>query len=57
MLTTKLTRVLDTLVPEKECKVNLRTKRPWYDADLKEHKRQMRRLEKNGLSTKMRGAT
>ena len=55
MLTTKLTRVLDTLAPEKECKVNLRTKRPWYDADLKEHKHKVRRLEKKWLKYKNDG--
>ena len=56
-LSTELMRVLDTLAPEKECKINLRTKRPWYDADLKEHKCQVRKLEKNGLSIRMRVAT
>ena len=54
-LTTELTRVLNTLAPEKECKVNLRTKRPWYDADLKEHKCQVRKLEKKWLKYKNEG--
>ena len=54
-LTTELTRVLNALAPEKECKVNLRTKRPWYDADLKEHKCQVRRLEKKLLKYKNEG--
>ena len=54
-LTTKLTRVLDTLAPEKECKVNLRTKRPWYDDDHKEHKCQVRRLENRWLKYKNEG--
>ena len=54
-LSTELTRVLNTLAPEKECKINLRTKRPWYDADLKEHKRQVRRLEKKWLKYKNEG--
>ena len=54
-LSTELMRVLDTLAPEKECKINLRTKRPWYDADLKEHKRQVRKLEKKWLKYKNEG--
>ena len=54
-LSTKLTRVLDTLAPEKECKIKLRTKRPWYDADLKEHKCQVRKLEKKWLKYKNKG--
>ena len=54
-LTTELTRVLNALAPEKECKVNLRTKRPWYDADLKEHKCQVIKLEKKWLKYKNEG--
>ena len=54
-LSTELTRVLDTLAPEKECKINLRTKRPWYDADLKEHKCQVRKLEKKWFKYKNEG--
>ena len=44
-LNTELKCVLDTLAPVKKCKVNLRPKQPWYDSDIKAHKRQVRKLE------------
>ena len=54
-LTTKIRRVLDTLAPEEDCKVNLRNKKPWYDAALKEHKCQLRTLEKKWHKYKNEG--
>ena len=50
MLNTEFTRVADKLAPLKEVKTSLRPKRPWYDADIKQHKRRVRKLEKSGLS-------
>ena len=32
---TELRRVYDTLAPQKETKVNLRPKQPWYDQEIK----------------------
>ena len=54
-LKTEFTRVLKTLAPEKVCKVNLRLKKPWYDTDLKDHKHQVRKLEKKWLKYKNEG--
>ena len=34
-LNTELRRVYDTLAPQKEIKVNLRPKQPWYDWEIK----------------------
>ena len=49
----ELRRVYDTLAPEKECKVHLRQKQPWYDDDMKHHKRKVRKYEKKWLKYKL----
>ena len=45
-LNKELTRVLDKLAPEKEKKVSLKTKHPWYDQEMKVAKCKVRKLEK-----------
>ena len=52
-LNTELTRVLNTLAPEKEKRISLKTKRLWYDQEMKELKRKVRRLEKEWLRYKL----
>ena len=52
-LNSELSRVLDTLAPLKECKVNLRAKQPWYDQEMKALKRKMRKYEKKWLKYKL----
>ena len=51
-LNTELACTLDTLAPLTRRKINLRPKNPWYDMELKSHKRQMRKLEKKWLKHK-----
>ena len=45
--------VYNTLAPEKECKVNLRLKQPWYDNEMKELKRKVCKYEKKWLKYKL----
>ena len=52
MLKTERSRTLDTLAPLTRRKISLRPKNPWYDKELKTHKRQMRKLEKKWLKHK-----
>ena len=52
MLKTELSRTLDTLAPLTRRKISLRPKNPWFDSELKTHKRQMRKLEKKWLRHK-----
>ena len=49
----ELRRVYDTLAPEKECKVHLRQKQPWYDDVMKHQKRKVRKYEKKWLKYKL----
>ena len=53
MLKTELSRTLDALAPLTRRKISLRPKNPWFDSELKTHKRQMRKLEKKWLRHKM----
>ena len=53
LLNTELARVLNTLAPEKEKRVSLKTKRPWYDQEMKELKQKVRKLEKKWLKYKL----
>ena len=46
-------RVYDTLAPQKEIKVNLRPKQPWYDQEIKTLKRKVCKYEKKWLKYKM----
>ena len=52
-LNTELKRVLDTLAPEKEKRVSLKTKHPWYDQEMKTLKRHIRKLEKKWLKYRL----
>ena len=45
--------MFDTLAPEKECKVNLRLKQPWYDDEIKQLKRRVCKYEKKWLKYKL----
>ena len=49
----ELKQVYNTLAPEKECKVNLRPKQPWYDNEMKELKRKVSKYEKKWLKYKL----
>ena len=49
----KLTHTLNKLVPLKKQKINLRPKNPWYDMEMKAHKRLMRKMEKKWLKHKL----
>ena len=49
----ELTHTLDKLAPLKKQKINLRPKNPWYDIEVKAHKRLMRKLEKKWLKCKL----
>ena len=49
----ELTHTLDKLAPLKKQKINLRPKNPWYDMEMKAHKRQMRKMEKKWLKHKL----
>ena len=49
----ELSRVYDTLVPLKDCKVNLRAKQPWYDQQMKALKRKVCKYEKKWLKYKL----
>ena len=49
----ELSRIVETLAPEKTVNNNLRDKKPWYDNDIKQHNRQMRKLEKKWLRYKL----
>ena len=49
----ELTRVVNTLAPIKTVNTNLRSKKPWYDNDMKQHKRRVRKLEKKWLKYKL----
>ena len=51
-LNNELTCTLNTLAPLKTQKINLRPKKPWYDMEMKTHKRQMRKMEKKWLKHK-----
>ena len=48
-LNTELKRVLDTLALEKEMRVSLKTKHPWYDQEMRILKRHVRKVEKKWL--------
>ena len=50
---TELRRVYDTLAPQKETKVNLRPKQPWYDQEIKMLKRKVCKYEKKWLKYKI----
>ena len=50
---TELCRVYDTLAPLKECKVDLKTKQPWYNQDMKLMKRKVHKYEKKWLKYKL----
>ena len=49
----ELTRVVNTLALVKTINTNLRCKRLWYDNDMKQHKRRVRKLEKKWLKYKL----
>ena len=49
----ELTRVANTLALVKTINTNLRCKRPWYDNDMKQHKRRVRKLERKWLKYKL----
>ena len=49
----ELTHTLDKLAPLKKQKINLRPKNPWYDMEVKAHKRLMWKLEKKWLKYKL----
>ena len=49
----ELTCTLNELVPLKKQKINLRPKNPWYDMEVKAHKRLMRKMEKKWLKYKL----
>ena len=51
-LKTELSRTLDTLAPLTRRKISLRPKNPWFDSELKTHKRLMRKSEKKWLRNK-----
>ena len=51
-LNIKLTCTLDTLAPLRKQKISLRPKNPWYDMEMKSHKRQLRKMEKKWLKYK-----
>ena len=42
----ELTCTMNKLAPLKKQKINLRPKNPWYDMEMKAHKRLMRKMEK-----------
>ena len=50
---TELHRVYDELAPLKKCKVNLRTKQPWFDSEMKSLKRKVHKYEKKWLKYKL----
>ena len=52
-LNTELRRVLDTLAPEQEKKVSLKTKQPWYNQEMRILKRKVRKLEKKWMKYKL----
>ena len=52
-LNTELTRVLNTLAPEKEKRISLKAKHPWYDQEMKKLKWKVGRLEKKWLRYKL----
>ena len=52
-LYTTLKTVLDKLAPEKKVCKSLKPKHPWYTSDLKQQKRQVRKLEKKWLKYKL----
>ena len=41
----ELVRIQDELAPLKKCTISLRPKKPWYDQEIKELKRKMRKCE------------
>ena len=49
----KLTCTLNKLAPLKKQKINFRPKNPWYDMEMKAHKRPMRKMEKKWLKHKL----
>ena len=49
----ELRRVYDALAPEKECKIHLRPKQPWYDDEMKLFKRRVCKYEKKWLKYKL----
>ena len=49
----ELTCTLNELAPLKKQKINLRPKNPWYDMEVKAHKRLMRKMEKKWLKYKL----
>ena len=52
-LNTELRRVLDTLAPEKEKKVSLKAKKPWYNKEMVELKCKVCKLEKKWMKYKL----
>ena len=53
LLNTELKRVLDTLAPEKEKKVSLKTKKSWYDNEMVGLKCKVCKLEKKWMKYKI----
>ena len=51
-LNNELTCTLNTLAPLNIWKISLRPKNPWYNMEMKSHKRQMRKMEKKWLKHK-----
>ena len=45
--------MVNTLAPIKTVNTNLRSKKPWYNNDMKQHKRRVRKLEKKWLKYKL----
>ena len=52
-LNTELHKVYDKLAPLKKCSVNLRTKQPWFDSEIKSFKKKVRKYEKKWLKYKL----
>ena len=52
-LNTELYRVYDKLAPLKKCIVNLRTKQPWFDSEMKSLKKKVCKYEKKWLKYKL----
>ena len=47
----ELRHIYDELAPEKECRVHLRPKQPWYDEEMKHQKRKVHvSMKRSGLS-------
>ena len=49
----ELRRIYDELAPEKECRLHLRPKQPWYDEEMKHQKRKVHKYKKKWLKYKL----